>query len=305
MSCTNPTSGSDVSDAGGWFPQIFAAEGTVVDITLKDSAGVTVKTYEDATFVGSDTGDFTRTVSGNGRVKITGSAGSVLFQAGDPANDNTGGTLTIEGWAGSQLDSLTLDAATTNLTGPLTVIGKKLPGVVQVDATSFSGATNVDIPLSDSPTGVRAYYVRIFDLLHSGTAAVSVIVRFSYDGGATYKTGASDYGYASLKSDIGTTAGVAAGAATGTGINFPLTTATDRPADLEIRIVTPNSGTQETTARIEYQCLEAGGSNPMIASAAGYGRGGYGRATHMRMTVVSGTWTGKYRVVAEYGTGDA
>lgn len=297
---TNPTSGSDVSDAGGWFPQLFAAEGTNVDITLKTSAGATVKTYVDVVFLGADTGDFTRTVSGNGRFKITGSAGAVLLQAGDPSPDNTGGTLTIEGWAGTQLDTLTLDAATTNTTGALTVGGKKLTGVVQTAATTFTAAANVDIELVNTPTGVIGWRVMVW---FTTAAATSIQGRFSYDG-STYKSGANDYGYGSSRSDnAGTTLSNAATVGTVMNMVPNMNAGANRPALLEFTILTPTSGSDETILMGQCASQESASVAGMSTTFTGYGRGGYGRATNFRLLCAS-TLTGKYRVSPIYGLGE-
>lgn len=308
MSCTNPTSGSDVADAGGWFPQIFAAEGTVVDITLKDSAGVTVKTYEDATFVGSDTGDFTRTVSGNGRVKITGSAGSVLFQAGDPANDNIGGTLVIEGWAGSQLDSLTLDAAAASFTGTVDATqvqqnGKRISSVVYTTKTAFSAAAQVDISLPNAPAGVTAWRIRLIDVYASTAGAITLRGRFSYDNGSTYKSGGTDYDYASSKSASGGTS-VSDVSADSSEIQWPFCSVANRGGFATIEITTTNSGSGPTNLIGQQIAMEAA-TRVQVTHFGGQGRGNYGRATHFRIYPSSGTITGSYTVEPIFGTGEA
>jgi hypothetical protein len=305
---SNPTSGSDVSDAGGWFPQIFAAEGTIVDITLKNSGGTTVKTYVDVPFVGEDVGDFTRTVSGNGRFKLTGSGGGVSLQAGDADPDNTGGTLTLEGWAGTQLDSLTLDSATTNTTGRLTENGKDLSGVIQTEATTFSAVTSVDIPLTESPDGVRAWKVTIFDF--TVTASASVQYKASFDGGATVKSGASDYDFASLVQEA--SVAVATGdeaAAGGTNVigDGSITTPTNRPGRIEFEIITPNSGSDSTLIIGRYFLHDSQATPvPCIGMFATWVRGGYGRMTHLRLVQATGaqTMSGKYRVERLYGFGE-
>lgn len=311
VSCTNPTSGSDVADAGGWFPQIFAAEGAVVDITLKDSAGVTVKTYEDVTFVGSDTGDFARTVSGNGRVKITGSAGSVLFQAGDPANDNTGGTLVIEGWAGSQLDSLTLDAAAASLTGTVDATqvrqnGKRISSVVYTTKTAFSAASQVNIALPNSPAGVTAWRIRFFDLITSvGGTFATMNLRFSYDNGSTYKSGGSDYAYGNTKSASGGTP-VSTTDDAATEIQWPLSAPTaNQGAFALLEIMTQNSGSGVTNVLGTQTDTEPSSSHIRNVTFSGQARGNYGRATHGQFAPSSGTITGSYIVEPIFGTGEA
>lgn len=298
-----PLSNPVTADSGGWFAQVYAAEGTVVDMTLKDSAGSTIKSYEDLTLVGSDTGDLTRTVSGNGRIKFTGSAGAVLVQAGDPSPDDTGGTLTIEGWAGTQLDSLTLDAATTNTTGRLKENSRAIGGVVTTGtATSFSAAANVDIALPEITDGVRAWKVTLFDLTASG--ATSIWIRFSYDGGGTYKSGAADYAYANFYNTTTTpTSATSTGAAQ---INVGNVLNGSKVGLFEMTVITVESGTNPTIVNGTLISYDATGSAPSVMDVGGYGLGSYGRATHMRITNAGGqTYTGKYRVEALYGFGEA
>ncbi|RAK52143.1 hypothetical protein [Phenylobacterium deserti] len=50
---SNPTTGTDASDASGWFRQFFADENTLCDVTLKDADGVTIQTFVDVPFVGA------------------------------------------------------------------------------------------------------------------------------------------------------------------------------------------------------------------------------------------------------------
>lgn len=304
---TNPV----VANSAGFTPVIFAAEGTSVDLTYLTAADATVanRTYTAVPFLGADTGDFTRTVSGNGRFKVTGSAGAVLLQAGDASPDNTGGTLTIEGWAGTQLDTLTLDAATTNTTGRVTEIGKKIVGTVYTPATTFTGATTVDIPLTADPAGVRAWEVFLFDI--AASSAITFGVRLSYDGGATYKAGASDYSGAANYSVYTAPNTVATSLSTlsGTIYNFPVTIAAtaNRPVLAKLEIITPTSGSDSTVIMgniVTYDGVGGANAAPIRVAFTAYGNGAYGKATHIRLVVSGGTVTGKYRVVPLRGFGE-
>lgn len=299
---TNPV----VASSSGILPQVFAAEGTVVDLQWLTSADVSIpgRSYEDVTFVGADSGDFTRTVTGNGRVKITGSGGAVLFQAGDPSPDNTGGTLTIEGWAGTQGDTLTFDFATTDTTGYLKERTKKLIGVVETAATTFSAVTSVDITLPELPPDVRAYLVEIFDF--SASTNHSLTLRASYDGGGTFKSGASDYkGYYETYDTTGATFGATAlTTAAQLQISSSVNGATDQPARCTIEVLTVESGTGHTHIRHRTEGVMSTGAFTQIRGM-GYFQGSYGRVTTLRLIASAGTITGKYRVVPLRGFGEA
>jgi hypothetical protein len=221
-----------------------------------------------------------------------------------PLPDNTGGKLTIEGWAGTQADDILLDAALIDTTGRIKEIGKKLPGVIYTDATTFTGVSTLEIALANDPTGVRAWDLDLWDL--SGTGVLSLLARFSYDGGGTYKSGASDYNYLKTKLDD-------AGAATTTApgdvdtkidVNYYMITAANRLATVRIRIVTPDSGAGRTT--LEASTVACGTTTAHMGHffTAGEAVGGYGRATHIRLLQSGQTITGKYRLTPLRGFGE-
>jgi hypothetical protein len=296
-----PRANPVVANAAGELPFFFIASGAY-DIAVLDASDVELASAEDVPAWGEDTGDFSRTVSGLGRIKITGAAGAVYIQAGSPSPDNVGGDLTIEGWAGTQLDSLTLDAATTNTTGFLTENSKKLHGVVATPATTVTASATIDIALTESPDGVRAFRVDIFDLTHSANP-ITLGARFSYDNGATYKSGAADYSQYQLPHWDGTAAGAINQSAAATHISLQTpgdSAVANANSWLTLEILTPESGNGFTVMRGDYIGWEDGSPNaPTRAMTCGYGHGSYGRATHVRIYIVSGggTLTGKYRMM--------
>lgn len=295
---TNPA----VASSSGILPQVFAAEGTVVDLQWLTSANVEIpgRSYEDVTFVGADTGDLTRTVTGNARIKFTGSGGVNLWQVGDPSPDNTGGTLTIEGWAGTQGDSLTFDFATTNTTGRFTENGKALPSVIH-NTTAFVAQTNVDFALPEWVDGLRAWRITVFDLQKSVTIG-NLRMRLAYDGVPTFKTGASDY-HSYVRYGLAET-----GAAVAAFIDLEIAgeTPTGENALMVLEIITPDSGTDSTIIASRVHIFNNGSTGPTIMDGTQYGLGGYGRATNVRIYDSGGaTITCKVRVEPMYGFGEA
>jgi len=307
-SITNPV----ITDAAGYPANggnecaIHVASGTY-DVAFLDSSDNVLANWDDAAPWGSESSDIERTLTGNGRIKITGAAGAVLIQAGDASPDNSGGTLTIEGWAGTQLDSLTLDASSSNFTGNVTVKdGKKLPGVVQTAATTFTAVSSVDIELVNNPTGVRAWRVDLFDMTTTETAGNALNARLSYDGGSTYKSGASDYYYVGvLTIAASATPSGSTGAAQIALVNS-FETASNHPGVITLEIVTPNSGNDATIIRTQAEFTDPGAAGaPAMWRGFARGLGSYGRATHIRILAASGqTITGKYRVQPLYGFGE-
>jgi hypothetical protein len=301
---TTPRANPIVANAAGELPFFFIDSGTY-DIAILTSADVELDSAEDVPAWGEDTGDFNRTVSGLGRIKITGSAGAVLIQIGDPDPDNSGGTGTIEGWAGTQLDTLTLDAAILNVTGRIKENGRKIASTVLTEATSFSAASTVDISLPNTPTGVRRYRVTIFDLFPSTNSQPRL--KISY--GGSVKGGASDYAYDVWYYGVAGTAYARGFDDAHTHIDLSgdvFTNQTNKPSSIVLEITTPNSGNDATTVHWRgIQYTNEGTPRPATIHGAGFGLGTYGRADAIQLSGSAGTWTGKYVVEALYGFGDA
>jgi hypothetical protein len=297
---TNPV----VANSAGITPQIFAADGLLADVQYLTSADASIanRGYEDVSFLGSGTGDLTRTVTGSGRFTITGSAGAVLFQVGDPSPDNTGGTLTIEGWAGTQGDTLTLDFALVNVSGRIKEQGKKLQGTVYTEATQVTAASSVDIALPNDPTGCRAWEIHIWDYSQSGNGTLRS--RLSYDGGATYKAGAGDYSWFWYQSQSGGTVSPTGITTAAQGdLSSNLNGAANQLGSGRILVITPDSGTTFTKIDSEFSGIDntAAGS---IFRAVAFGLGSYGRATNLRLLMSANNFTFKYRVVPLRGFGE-
>lgn len=312
---TTPLTNPVVADANGWTPQVFAAEGTVCDVQYFDASDVVVpsRNYVDVVALGADTGVFNRTLAGGTRLKFSDSGGVVLMEAGDPSPDNVGGTLKVQGWAGTQGDLLTANFASVNAgttAGALKENSKKLPSVIATDATPFAAVATIDIALTNSPTGVTAWDIDVFDVTTSSNGTMTWIATFSYDNGATYKTGAADYyqvamvfaGGLALTNPIG-----AAAATTSMYVAASILSSSVRRLHFSLHVRTPDSGTAYSSleSRTSGFILDAGTTYPSIYLSNGFGAGGYGRATHVRLTPSTGTTTGKYTVRPVRGSGEA
>ena len=226
------------------------------------------------------------------------------MQVGDPSPDNVGGQLTIEGWAGTQGDTLTLDFATTNTTGVVTENSKKMLGIVNTAATTFTTVASVDIALTQNPSGVLCHEVDVF-ALKASSSSTQLSVQFSYDGGGTFKSGASDYSYYYEYKNLGSPSDVSYVA---DAAHTQIVLATNVSIDafrswLKLHVLTVASGTEPTMLIADLKGYDSGG-NPAAASAHGYGLGSYGKATHMRLLASTGTITGAYRVAGNRGFGE-
>jgi hypothetical protein len=304
---TNPV----VADGNGWTPQIFAAEGTLCDLQYLTAGDVEIpsRNYVDVVALGSDTGASTRTFSGGTRYKLSDSGGVVLAEAGDPSPDNVGGSMTDQGWAGTQGDTRTFNYAHVNAgtsAGALKENSKKLTGVIQTDATAFSGSAGIVIPLTSSPTGVRAWEIEIWDLQCAGVTALTC--QLSYDSGATYKAGAADYLHTKWITDNtagpGTIVSVSAGD-TKLDIGYAMRTAANRSSRLTLKILTPDSGSEHTLIESDGVTFDRTAATSMAKfGGVGAGVGNYGRATHIKILQGANLISGSYRIITRRGSGE-
>lgn len=280
------------STANGYFAQWYAAQGSLFDVEVRTAGGVLLRRVESIPGLGATSGastwDFT---SARFQARASGTA-TVNVEAGDPVGDDTGGQMRIGGWNGSQLVSLNLDTAEA------TISGKKLPGVVATNKTDFSAVASVDIALPQTVSGLRAWRIHLFDFRTTGT---NLRARLSYDNGATYKSGASDYAYSHKDGDATTNAN---GGQDHLYL-VPSIQNSTKPTLIMLELWTPNSGSQETVLGGRASKYDHASGVPGNVVFTGYGLGSYGRATHLRFYVSSGTITGSYRVEPMFGTGDA
>lgn len=291
---TNPV----VADSAGRLPQIFGADGLVVDCKMLTAANVELSdTAFTKSFSGDTSGDIYRDFT-SARFQITKIAGEVEIEAGDPTGDDVGGTMRLGGWENTQADQIELDGALVNVTGKLKENGKKLDGVVYTARTSFSGAT-VDITLPNDPTGCLAWEIDFWDVITSGSA--SLRARLAYAGGAV-KTGASDYAYTTMADDGA--AGVVSSrdqAETYILLNYALAGTSTYPMSGKIIVLT--SATGNTT--VSGQLAGAGGTYPQIGQFTGFGLNNYGVASTLQLLLNAGSFTsGYYRVRPLRGYGE-
>lgn len=311
-----------VANSAGVFPAIYAAEGGVFDLILKNSAGTSLYTEDDIPAIGTDVGAITRDFT-NSRMKIDGTGGEVSFEAGPAVGDDTGGAVRIGGWAGTQADTAEIDAAAISVTGTLAVTGnttvggtfdadglitensKKLPGVVYTETTP-AAAADIVLTLPEAPANVRSYLIEGIDITMSAIALPTLTV--SYDSGSTYKTGATDYAHSGqiITSAGGTTILVDDAATSGAltpAVNFQTPTA--KPGRLKMTVMTVESGSNATLIEGVLIGYNDGGTDyPTRSEFVIYCLGGYGRVTNIKISVSSGTITGTFRIIPERGFGE-
>lgn len=318
---TTPASNPLTADSAGWFDLVYATQDQLFDIRVETATGgaasTPIKSWSDQPALGPEGSSLLRDFI-NARFKVSASSGVVNIEVGDPDPDNTGGSMRLGGWAETQADDIEIDAAAITTTGPLSVggalsttgviteNGKKLPGVIQTPATTFTTASTVDIPLTNTPTGVRAWEVYVFDLLMS--ASSDLRMRLAYDATPTFKTGIADYGYGYVQAPFGSSSVLAYDDAESDYIEFRpahgTASANARPAFIKFTVYTPNSGANETQILGEMMHYSGTTQIPRPIFFAGTGKGGYGRATYARIYPSTGTLTGAYLVKPLRGFGE-
>lgn len=280
---SNPTSLADLSGADGYFPQIFASEGALFDITLKDANGVTMETWLGVPGLGSGSAVIFRDF-GSSRMQIADSGGVVRVEGGPAVGDDIGGQITIGGWQGSQADEVVLDGANTRTTGPLATGGiitensKSLAGVVEATGI-VTGATEAIIALPVVPAGVTTW-----DLDLRGISVTSTLkMQISIDNGATWLSASN---YSTSYSVGGTTT-------TGGGTEAILFDTTGfGPADFCLRFLT-----NATAGLSRWFGYGQTFTLPRCIQTAGLYTASIARVTHIRLFPASGTISLAYRTV--------
>lgn len=197
---TTPASNPLTSDSAGYFAQFFIASSTTVDLQCRADADDNTSTLlwqalKIDSLGAEDVATFIRDFGDDGRVQFVGRDSQINLEFGDPDGDDIGGTGRIGGWAGTQADTIEVDAAQTNVTGDVDVTGDlEFGGVGPVNKiiateTRTTAATQ-DIEL---PTGYDCYELELIDFKPS--TGVSLYLLLAFDDVPTFKTGASDYAW--------------------------------------------------------------------------------------------------------------
>lgn len=284
-----------IANTSGVFPPAFAADNATFDVEVLTSADVTIPgmEFEDVTAVAADTdGSISRDFDTGGRLLIAGSAGVVSIEAGPPSGDDTGGTMRIGGWNGTNLDDVDVNLSDTAKASFRAAIA--IPDEPIIAAT-FSGSDHLDLALS----GYTAYRIELSGVVVSADNAL--LLRFAFDATPTFKSGASDYSWGQF--------GAGAGAAgSGGGNATAQIQLTINPLEATAMTAEGNSviidlfGPKDTgfglhaITRASYQ---ANTGNYDIAAGGGRIIPGYGTPTYVRIYVASGTFSGKYRLIGK------
>jgi hypothetical protein len=262
---------------------VYVAAGTY-DIAELSAADAVLRSWDDY-LAGGEGGDISRTVTGDARLLITGAGGEVLIQAGPPTGTDVGGDLTLEGWAGTQLDTLTLDAALATFTGDvaidgsLEVGGEPIPAIVT--SGTLSAASTLTIPITG---GFHSYTIELYDIAPTNATALSITV--SIDNASTYVAG-TNYSSYSLAYDASATSSVSAASWIGTVGNMSITAGKAHTLSLDLDTVLSGTGDSSFVGSSVLSGLSYRVSGVVTAG---------GRITHVKFTAGAGTFTCKWRL---------
>ena len=289
-----------VADSAGRFPQIFADTSEVYDLVLQTVTDVTTSSFYDVTALGAGAGVIVLDFGLDGRLALTPEGGRPSIDFGFAAGDNVGGDGRIGGWAGTQGDNLLIDFDEVDITGVLDVTGGlnvsgpftatgTTPFQTVTSAQTITAATSVDVPLSPS---YSAWELRL--KLSNWSNGALLTFRVSYDGGSTYKSGASDYSWTYYFNDGAAFTAANSGGDTSMQLMTPLIGGTPRSSAVVIRV---------NSAAGEYATLAASGTHAYNSFISRITTGGgfvanstFGKATNIRI-LCSSAITGSVSVI--------
>lgn len=282
-----------VADSSGVFPQIWAADNATFDLVLKTAGGVSLDSWDNQTAVAADTdGSISRDFDNGGRLLISGASGVVKIEAGPPSGDDTGGTLLIGGWNGTNLDDIDLnlsDTAKASFRAALAIADEP------ISSASFSGSANLDIALS----GYTAYRLELSGLVVSADNAI--LMRFAFDAVPNFKNGASDYSWALNAASTAGAGATGANTAAFIQVTFGSLEATAMTAEansVTLDIFGPKAAGFGLGV-LSRAAIQAATGNYETSAGAGRIIPGYGTPTYVRIYVASGTFSGKYRLIGK------
>lgn len=291
----NPLTNPVIADSAGRFPQMWAAEGSIFDLVLTDENDVTIESFESVAALGTSSGDINIDFGLNGRFQVVGHSGEPNIEFGDPTGDDVGGDGRVGGWNNTQGTRLEIDFAETEFTGGLKVGGFSEPYKRLLASGSVNAAT-LDLPLDGT---FQSWELQLRSVTY--TAGNYLRIRFSFDGGATYKSGATDYRWGSVsQQNPGGVAG-AAGTVNAADTAINLMTGTASNTSIGGQVITEIF----SAAGVETQTIGSFSNFSMSTLAENFGgtqygstaAKNYGKATNLRVLLQSpGSFVCTYRL---------
>lgn len=285
---TNPIT-SQTSDAAGRFAPAFGPDDAKYRVVWKDSAGATIRTFDDVEVQGSTSGEIYKDLDSDGRFQIVGaSSGKVQMEFGDPTGDDTGGDARIGGWDSTQGTTLELDFATVTTTGNESVagdvdvggsltVGTYEIGLVRVGSNTATAQTTYDVAL---PTDSNLYFMTITNF-SVATDRERLAYRVGYGSPSTIRT--TDYAYTNTINSAGTVSGASGGSAATAPLTADMEGATQNYQALKLWISTPGGNVGYSGS---YTGDVGAGAVRHFISGEGWNEGNTNAATSIRFLAV-------------------
>lgn len=292
----NPLTNPVIADSAGRFPQMWANTGENYDLVLTDENDVTIESFEEVTALGSEDQAVNIDFGTNGRFAIEGSDGVPNIEFGPPVGDDVGGSGRIGGWNGTQGDDLEIDFATVNYNGNIKTTG--LIGTPTIAAGTPIALLKATVtPAASFTIALDQRFSRwqlVLDNVVMATAGSPTLV-MSFDGGGTYKTGASDYMYQNLRQVNASV--TAAGPTAAAAINLAGSNiGTDALGIYVINLF--STSTQETRFIAEYSALgPTAGTTGMGTTNGTTNNKAYGKVTNLRIATTAGNISCTYTLI--------
>lgn len=294
----NPLTNPVVADSAGRFPQMWANTGENYDLVLTDENDVTIESFEGVTALGSEDQAVNIDFGTNGRFAIEGSDGVPNIEFGPPVGDDVGGSGRIGGWNETQGDDLEIDFATVNYNGNINTTGLiGTPTIAAAVPMALLKATVAPVASFTIPLDQRfSRWQLILDNIILSAAGSPTLV-MSFDGGGTYKTGATDYEYQNLRQSNATPNALAPTVAAAINL-FGNSAGVGALGIVNMDLF--SGATQETRFMAPYT-FEGGGVAPGLTgmgTTSGTTNGkGYGKVTNLRVATTGGNISCTYTLI--------
>ena len=192
------------------------------------------------------------------------------------------GPLTLSADAASALQPTTLEQMTA-------AIAAALAGTTTTFAASAA-------PVAALTPGFNAWELDVLGLIPSSGPTIALVV--SFDGGATYKTGATDYAYSAQR--FNTAAGYTSSNGDSKFLIASQASGMDNTAskanDFFLRINGPRAAGFGSSIACDGQYWQGSGNSDLAETVRGQIVPGYGVPTHIKLVPSTGTLTGAFRV---------
>jgi hypothetical protein len=181
--------------------------------------------------------------------------------------------------------------AANNLSDVASVATARANLAIDSTTTAFSGATTAVVALT---SGFNEWELVLQGLVPSVASTVSF--QFSFDNGATYKAGASDYAYSRINWNNTPSAAYSVGVSTVPLTSLAVDATASKANDFFMRIFGPKAAGFGSSFQVTGQYWQGTANSDLSEMVNGQVTPGYGTPTHLKFTSSGGNIAGSFRV---------